>query len=29
MTVALWPSLRAIGFRWRLRFDWRHETVRR
>jgi len=28
MTVALWPSLRAIGFRWRLRFDWRHETVR-
>jgi len=29
MTVALWPALRAIGFRWRLRFDWRHETVRR
>ena len=29
MTVALWPSLHAIGFRWRLRFDWRHETVRR
>ena len=29
MTLALWPSLRAIGFRWRLRFDWRHETVRR
>jgi putative peptidoglycan lipid II flippase len=29
MTIALWPSLRAIGFRWRLRFDWRHETVRR
>ena len=29
MTVALWPSLRAIGFRWRLRFDWRHETIRR
>jgi putative peptidoglycan lipid II flippase len=27
MTVALWPSLRAIGFRWRLRFDWRHEAV--
>ena len=29
MTIALWPSLRVIGFRWRLRFDWRHETVRR
>ena len=29
MTIALWPSLRAIGFRWRLRFDWRHETIRR
>jgi putative peptidoglycan lipid II flippase len=29
MTLALWPSLRRIGFRWRLRFDWRHETVRR
>jgi putative peptidoglycan lipid II flippase len=29
MTIALWPSLRSIGFRWRLRFDWRHETVRR
>lgn len=27
MTLALWPSLRAMGFRWRLRFDWRHETV--
>jgi putative peptidoglycan lipid II flippase len=29
MTVALWPSMRSLGFRWRLRFDWRHETVRR
>jgi putative peptidoglycan lipid II flippase len=29
MTVALWPSLRRLGFRWRLRFDWRHETLRR
>lgn len=29
MTVALWPSLRSLGFRWHLRFDWRHETVRR
>ncbi|MDP9184920.1 MAG: murein biosynthesis integral membrane protein MurJ [Actinomycetota bacterium] len=29
MTLALWPSLRAIGFRWLLRFDWRQETVRR
>ncbi len=28
MTVALWPALRGIGFRWRLRFDWRHPTVR-
>jgi putative peptidoglycan lipid II flippase len=29
MTVALWPSLRRIGFRWRFRWDWRHESVRR
>ena len=29
MTVALWPALRSLGFRWHLRFDWRHETVRR
>jgi putative peptidoglycan lipid II flippase len=29
MTVALWPSLRGLGFRWHLRFDWRHETLRR
>jgi putative peptidoglycan lipid II flippase len=29
MTVALWPALRRIGFRWHLRWDWRHETVRR
>ena len=29
MTVALWPSLRKLGFRWHLRFDWRHETLRR
>ena len=28
MTVALWPALHGIGFRWRLRWDWRHETVR-
>jgi putative peptidoglycan lipid II flippase len=28
MTAALWPALRRIGFRWRLRWDWRHETVR-
>jgi putative peptidoglycan lipid II flippase len=28
MTIALWPSLRRLGFRWRLRMDWRHETVR-
>lgn len=29
MTVALWPSLRRIGFRWRPRFDWNDEGVRR
>ena len=28
MTVALWPSLRAIGYRLRLRLTWRHEAVR-
>ncbi len=28
MTVALWPSLRRTGFRWRPRFDWGHESVR-
>jgi putative peptidoglycan lipid II flippase len=28
MTVALWPSLRAIGYRIRLRLAWRHEAVR-
>jgi putative peptidoglycan lipid II flippase len=27
MTVALWPSLRAIGYRIRLRPAWRHEAV--
>jgi putative peptidoglycan lipid II flippase len=29
MTAALWPALTRIGFRWRLRWDWRHESVRR
>ena len=29
MTLALWPSLRSVGFRWRPRFDWGHEAVRR
>jgi putative peptidoglycan lipid II flippase len=29
MTLALWPSLRRLGFRWHPRFDWRHETLRR
>jgi putative peptidoglycan lipid II flippase len=29
MTVAVWPALRSIGFRWRPRFDWRHPTVAR
>jgi putative peptidoglycan lipid II flippase len=29
MTLALWPSLRRIGFRFRWRLDWRNEAVRR
>jgi putative peptidoglycan lipid II flippase len=29
MTVALWPSLRRLGFRWHLRFDWNHPALRR
>jgi putative peptidoglycan lipid II flippase len=29
MTVALWPSLRAAGYRWHLRFDWNHPALRR
>jgi putative peptidoglycan lipid II flippase len=29
MTVALWPSLRALGFRWRLTGGWNHPAVRR
>ncbi len=29
MTAALWPSLRRIGFRWHLRFDWGHPALRR
>jgi putative peptidoglycan lipid II flippase len=29
MTLALWPSLRRLGFRWRARFDWSDEGVRR
>jgi putative peptidoglycan lipid II flippase len=29
MTAALWPSLRSLGYRIRLRFGWRHEAVRR
>jgi putative peptidoglycan lipid II flippase len=28
MTVALWPSLRSLGYRLHLRLDWRHEAVR-
>jgi putative peptidoglycan lipid II flippase len=28
MTAALWPSLRSLGYRVGLRFDWRHEAVR-
>jgi putative peptidoglycan lipid II flippase len=29
MTLALWPALRGLGYRLRLRFGWRHEAVRR
>ncbi|HEY6566440.1 MAG TPA: murein biosynthesis integral membrane protein MurJ [Actinomycetota bacterium] len=29
MTVALWPSLRSLGFRWRLTWGWNHPAVRR
>ena len=29
MTVALWPSLRALGFRFAWRWNWRSEAVRR
>jgi putative peptidoglycan lipid II flippase len=29
MTLALWPSLRQLGFHWHLRFDWNHPAVRR
>jgi putative peptidoglycan lipid II flippase len=28
MTLALWPSLRRIGFRWRWRLEWRNPAVR-
>jgi putative peptidoglycan lipid II flippase len=27
MTLALWPALRRMGFRWRLRFDWGHPAI--
>ncbi len=29
MTLAVWPAVRATGFRWHPRFDWRHESVGR
>ena len=29
MTLALWPSLRRIGYRWRPRLDWNHPALRR
>ncbi|HEY7401219.1 MAG TPA: murein biosynthesis integral membrane protein MurJ [Actinomycetota bacterium] len=29
MSAALWPSLRRMGYRWHLRFDWKHPAVRR
>jgi putative peptidoglycan lipid II flippase len=29
MTLALWPSLRRLGFRWHLHFGWSHPAVRR
>jgi len=28
MTIALWPSLRSLGYRLQVRSDWRHEAVR-
>jgi putative peptidoglycan lipid II flippase len=29
MTVALWPSLRRLGYRWHPRFDWNHPALHR
>ena len=29
MTVALWPSLRRLGYRWHPRFDWNHPAIGR
>jgi putative peptidoglycan lipid II flippase len=29
MTLALWPALRSLGYRFRLRLGWRHDAVRR
>jgi putative peptidoglycan lipid II flippase len=29
MTVALWPSLRRLGYRWHFKLDWHHPAVRR
>jgi putative peptidoglycan lipid II flippase len=29
MTAALWPPLRSLGYRIRIRMGWRHEAVRR
>jgi putative peptidoglycan lipid II flippase len=29
MTIALWPALRSLGYRLRLRFGWRHDAVRK
>ncbi|MBI3647180.1 MAG: murein biosynthesis integral membrane protein MurJ [Actinobacteria bacterium] len=29
MTVALWPSLHRLGYRWHPRLDWGHPAVRR
>jgi len=29
MTLALWPSLRRIGFRWRWALDFRHPAIRK
>jgi putative peptidoglycan lipid II flippase len=29
MTLALWPSLRRIGYSWRPRMDWNHSAVRK
>jgi putative peptidoglycan lipid II flippase len=29
MTLALWPSVRHLGYRWHFKLDWHHPAVRR